>query len=134
MKSKWAEEGRRGGEVEMRRGKAVSIIQLVVRSLSAPKGASKMLRATGHARMVTVSRGGKEQRGKRGKDMKRREGEDWSCQASKTAFRSHCAPYGTLHTCVSEASCPNFEPRAQARLTVLTRIGGEMMSGDELRR
>ena len=30
------------------------------------------------------------------------------------------APYGTLHTCVSEASCPNFEPRAHARLTGLT--------------
>ena len=28
------------------------------------------------------------------------------------------APYGTLH--VSEASCPNFKPRAHARLTELT--------------
>ena len=34
------------------------------------------------------------------------------CQASKTAFRSHCA-----RPTVSEASCPNFEPRAHARLT-----------------
>ena len=44
------------------------------------------------------------------------------CQASKTAFRSHCArPDGTLHTyCVSEASCPNFQPRAHAGLTGLT--------------
>ena len=30
------------------------------------------------------------------------------------------APYGTLHT--SEASCPNFEPRAHARLTGLTSL------------
>ena len=37
------------------------------------------------------------------------------CQASKTAFRSHCA-----RPRVSEASCPNFEPRAHARLTGLT--------------
>ena len=37
------------------------------------------------------------------------------CQASKTAFRSHCArPDG------SEASCPNFQPRAHAGLTGLT--------------
>ena len=43
------------------------------------------------------------------------------CQASKPAFRSHCVrptANGTLH--VSEASCPNFEPRAHARLTGLT--------------
>ena len=36
------------------------------------------------------------------------------CQASKTAFCSHCARP------TSEASCPNFEPRAHARLTGLT--------------
>ena len=43
------------------------------------------------------------------------------CHASKTAFRSYCArPDGTLHTCVSEAFCPNFQPRAHARLTGLT--------------
>ena len=45
------------------------------------------------------------------------------CQASKTAFRSHCArPTGRYGAprCVSEASCPNFEPRAHARLTGLT--------------
>ena len=40
-------------------------------------------------------------------------------QASKTAFRSHCA----RPTCVSEASCPNFEPRAHARFTGLTKGG-----------
>ena len=41
------------------------------------------------------------------------------CQASKTAFRSRCArPGGTLH--VSEAFCPNIQPRAHARLTGLT--------------
>ena len=46
------------------------------------------------------------------------------CQASKTAFRSHCArPDGTLHvSCVSEALCPNFQPRAHAGLTGLTRM------------
>ena len=40
-----------------------------------------------------------------------------SCQASKTAFRSRCArPGGTLHTCVSEAFCPNIHyPAARAR-------------------
>ena len=42
------------------------------------------------------------------------------CQASKTAFRSHCARPTGRYTCVSEASCPNFEPRAHARLTGLT--------------
>ena len=63
--------------------------------LSHREGASKMVRATGHAHCA--------------------------CQASKTAFRSHCArPDGTLHTCVSEASCPNFQPRAHAGLTGLT--------------
>ena len=42
-----------------------------------------------------------------------------ACQASKPVFRSHCAcPTGRY--CVSEASCPNFEPRAHARLTGLT--------------
>ena len=29
------------------------------------------------------------------------------------------APYGTLHVHVSEASCPNFEPRTHARFTGL---------------
>ena len=44
-----------------------------------------------------------------------------ACQASKTAFRSRCArPGGTLQTCVSEAFCPNIQPRAHARLTGLT--------------
>ena len=40
------------------------------------------------------------------------------------------APYGTLHvTCVtvSEASCPNFEPRAQARFTGLTILPGPLV-------
>ena len=47
---------------------------------------------------------------------------DKCCQASKTAFRSRCArPGGTLHTCVSEAFCPNIQPRAHARLTGLTK-------------
>ena len=44
------------------------------------------------------------------------------CQASKTAFRSHCArPTGR---CASEAPCPNVQPRAHARLTGLTTLLG----------
>ena len=43
------------------------------------------------------------------------------CQASKTAFRSHCArPDRTLHT--SEAFCPNFQFLPHARLTGLTSV------------
>ena len=45
-----------------------------------------------------------------------------ACQASKTAFRSHCARPTGRYMCVSEASCPNFEPRANARLTGLTSL------------
>ena len=47
------------------------------------------------------------------------------CQASKTAFRSHCARAlirdATYELHASEAPCPNVQPRAHARLTGLTK-------------
>ena len=42
-----------------------------------------------------------------------------SCQASKTAFRSHCARPDVC--AVGEVFCPNIQPRAHARLTGLTK-------------
>ena len=74
-----------------------------------------MLRATGHARMV-----------KPGKfkttifQFLSRLNCDRTALSGQQACISFAwrAPYGNLHTCVSKASCPNFEPRA--RLTGLT--------------